>query len=216
MGTQGELRTAGLAALLTAALLSAALFLVGGGPPSEHGSAVLTWHAENVTAVKVGSLLWLLAMLGLVVFGVSFREAVWASVADRSWTTILFVQGATVFATVAVASAAIGWSLAHQAAAGSIAAELAGTVWALEQTLLRFASWGFTVPLAVAGVAMYRHSLLGQLCAVAAVLVAAALLVPLTWSVALHAFPAWLLLAATTLLVPTFTRARTPQPLRRP
>jgi hypothetical protein len=207
MGTTGELRKAGLAALVTALLLAGALAARGGAPPSTHPNGVLAWYAGNSVRLQAGALLWLLAMLALVVFAVSFREALWASVADRSWTTVLFLQGASVFATVAVVSAAVGWALANQAGAGAIAADLAGTVWALERALLRFATWGFTVPLLVVAVALVRYSVLGQLCAAAAALVAATLLVPVTWAVALHAFPVWLLLVGVTLLVGTVGRA---------
>jgi hypothetical protein len=202
MGTRMQLRVAGVLALLTAAFLGGALVAAGGGPPSTHPNGILSWHAGNATQVQLGAVLWLLAMLGLVAFAVAFREAMWASVADRSWATVLFLQGASVFATIAVVSAAMAWSLAHQAGAGTIEADLAATVWSLEQALLRFATWGFTVPLGVVALALFRHSVLGQVCAVAAAVIAAALLVPLTWSAALYAFPAWLLLAAITLLLP--------------
>ena len=201
MGTHSELRKAAVAAFVTAGLLTASLVLLHGGPRAAHPNAVLAWHADNAVAIKAGMITWMLAMLGLVVFAVSFREALWASVADRSWMTVLFLQGASVFATIAVVSGAIGWALADQAAADAISAELAGTIWAIELTLLRFATWGFTVPLGVAGLVLYRHSVLGQVCAVAALLLIIALLWPLTWAVALHVFPAWLALAGLALLV---------------
>src|SRR5690606_5839783 len=120
----------------------------------------------------------------------------------RSWMTVLFLQGASVFATVAVVSGALGWTLADQAAAGALGAELGGTLWRLELALLQFATWGFTVPLAVAGLVLYRHSLAGQLAALAAALVAVGLLVPLTWAAAVHVVPVWLLLAGVTLVLP--------------
>jgi hypothetical protein len=210
MGTARELRKAGAAAIVTAVLLTAALLAVRGGPASEHPNGVLSWHAENAGAVKAASVLWLLAMLGLVVFAVKLREAIWASSADRSWTTVLFLQGASVFATVAVISAAVGWSLGHQAAAETISAPLAATMWSLEQTLLRFATWGFTAPIAVVALALYRHSLLGQLCAAGAMLLAIALLVPITWGIALYAFPAWLVLVAIALFAPVPKRVLVP------
>jgi hypothetical protein len=210
MGTARELRKAGAAAVVTAVLLTLALVAVRGGPASEHPNGVLAWHAQNAGMVKAAAVLWLLAMLGLVVFAVKLREAIWAASPDRSWVTVLFLQGASVFATVAVIAAAVGWSLGHQADAGTISAELAATMWSLEQTLLRFATWGFTAPIAVVALALYRHSLLGQLCAAAAILLAIALLVPLTWAIALYAFPAWLLLVAITLFVPAQRRALLP------
>ena len=209
MGTISELRKAGLAALATAVLLTTNLALLRTGPPSSHPNAVLAWFTENAMLVQVAAVAWLLAMLALVVFAVSLHDALWASVADRSWTTVLFLHGAGVFATVAVAGAAIGWGLAGLAAEGAISAELVGTLWAIEQALLRFATWGMAVPLLVVAIALYRHSLLGQLCAVAAVLLVGALLVPLTWMVALHTLPAWLALVALTLLVPA--RSRMPE-----
>ena len=202
MGTSAELRKAGIAALATAVLLAANLALLRTGPPASHPNAVLAWFTDNAALVQAGAVAWLLAMLALVVFAVSLHDALWASVADRSWTTVLFLHGAGVFATVAVAGAAISWALAGLATDGAIGAETAGTLYALDQALLRFATWGMSVPLLVVAIALYRHSLLGQLCAVAAVLLVGALLVPLTWAVALHTLPAWLLLVAITLLVP--------------
>lgn len=213
MVTGRDLRVAGVAALLTGGLLAASLALFQGGPPSSHPNAVLAWNAANATVVKISAVTWLLAMLGLVGFAIGFREAMWATVLDRSWMTVLFVQGAGIFATVAVVSAAVGWALADQAGAGVIDADLAGTVWSLETALLRFATWGLTAPLIVVGAALARHSTLGQICAVAAVLVAAALLVPLTWGVGLFAFAAWLGLAGVTLLVPRPIRVDEPAPV---
>lgn len=213
MVTRSDLRTAGVAALLTGGLLAVSLAMFQGGPPSSHPNAVLAWNAENAPMLKASAVTWLLAMLGLVGFAIGFREAMWATVLDRSWMTVLFVQGAGIFATVAVVSAAVGWALADQAAAGTIDAELAGMVWSVELALLRFASWGLTAPLIVVGAALAHHSTLGQISAVAAVLVAAALLVPLTWGVGLYAFAAWLGLAGVTLLVPRPARTREPAPV---
>lgn len=210
MVTRSDLRTAGIAAVLTGGLLATSLVLFQGGPPSPHPNAVLAWHADNAVALRFSAVAWLLAMLGLVGFAIGFREAMWATVLDRSWMTVLFVQGAGIFATVAVVSAAVGWALAGQSAAGSLDAEMASMVWAVELALLRFASWGLTAPLIIVGAALARHSTLGQVSAVAAVLVAAALLVPLTWGVALYAFAAWLGLAGVTLLVPRPSQAWQP------
>lgn len=207
MVTRRDLGMAGLAAILTAGLVTASLVLFGGGPPSPHPNAVLDWYADHALRVQVSALLWLLGMLMLVAFAIGFREAMWATVADRSWITVLFVQGAGVFATVAVVSSAVAWALASQAAAGNIGAELATTVWGVERTMLRFATWGLTAPMLVVSLALYRHSTLGQLCALAAVLVSVGLLVPLTWAPALYAFAAWLALTGATLLVPSVRRA---------
>lgn len=213
MVTGSDLRMAGVAALLTGGLLAASLVLFQGGPPSSHPNAVLAWNAANAGMIKTSAVTWLLAMLCLVGFAIGFREAMWATVLDRSWMTVLFVQGAGIFATVAVVSAAVGWALADQAAAGVIDADLAGMVWSLETALLRFAAWGLTAPLIVVGVALGRHSTLGQISAVAAVVVAAALLVPLTWGVGLYAFAGWLGLAGVTLLVPRPSRVNEPAPV---
>lgn len=213
MVTRSDLRVAGVAALLTGGLLTVSLVLFRGGPPSSHPNGVLTWHAANAGALKLSSVAWLLAMLALVGFAIGFREGMWATVLDRSWMTVLFVQGAGIFATVAVVSAAVGWALADQAAAGTLSAEMAGMVWSVELALLRFAAWGLTAPLIVVGAALARHSTLGQVCAVAAVLVAGALLVPLTWGVGLYAFAAWLGLAGVTLLVPRPSRVNEPAPV---
>ena len=206
MGTRGDLRKAGVAALIPPVFLTTTLVLCRGRPGASHSHAVLAWHIEHTTATKIGMITWMLAMLGLVVFAVRFRDALWTSVADRSWMTVLFLQGVSVFATLAVACAAIGWVLADQAAAGTIGAELAGSIWAIERALLRFATWGFTVPLAVAGFVLARHSVLGLLCAVMAVFIVIALLVPLTWGVAVHVVPAWLVLVGITLFVPASGR----------
>jgi hypothetical protein len=211
MVTRADMRSAGVLGLATAGLLGASLAFGQGGPPADHPNAVLAWLADQAVAIRVSALLWLLAMLGLVVFAVRIREALWTTTFDRSWLTVLFVQGAGVFATIAVVAAAITWGLADQAAAGAVNAELAGTVWALQQILLRFATWGFTVPLVVVGAALYRYSVMGQVCAAAAILVAIALLIPLTWHAALYAFCVWLALAGLTLLVGSRPKARHPQ-----
>jgi hypothetical protein len=54
-------------------------------------------------------------------------------------------------------------------------------------------------------------SVMGQVCAAAAILVAIALLIPLTWHAALYAFCVWLALAGLTLLVGSRPKARHPQ-----
>lgn len=207
MVRRGELRMAGAAALVTSLLLLPSLVLFPAHPPSSHPSAVLAWHAEHGMLLRVGAVLWLGAMLSLVVFAITFREAMWTSVLDRSWTTVLFLEGAGIFAVVAVVAAALGWAITDQAQAGAMSAELAGAVWRVQRALLRFAGWGLAVPLVVVGTALHRHSLLGQICAVGAFVVAGGLLVPLSQDAALYALCAWLALAGLTLLVPERSNA---------
>jgi hypothetical protein len=209
--TRSDTTAAGWVAVVAAGFLAASLATGWGSPASTHPNAVLAWQAANAPLLRISSVLWLLAMLGLVVFAISLREALWATVADRSWVTVLFVQGAGVFATIAVVSAAIGWALADLAAAGTIGAELAGAIWSVQRALLRFATWGFIVPLLVVGAALWRHSTLGQLSTVAATFIAVGLLVPITWFAALHATAAWLLLAGIALLVSGRSRVRRPE-----
>jgi hypothetical protein len=212
--TRTEQRLAGIAAIATAVLLTASLVLFKGGPPVSHGGGVRSWYEANAVNVRLSAALWILAMIALVAFAVGLREAMWATMADRGWTVTLFIQGAVVFATVAVVSAAIAWALADQAQAGAISADLAGTVWAVEKTLLRFATWGLTAPLVVVSLILHRHSTMGEIGAVAGLVVAVGLLVPLTWSPAMYAFCAWLAFAGITMtrpvkhesLHPEFTR----------
>lgn len=156
--------------------------------------------------VRLSALVWLAAAISLVVFAVAVREAVWAAIIDRNWANMLFVQGAVGFAAVSVVAAGLLWSLADQAAAGAIPADLAGTLWEVDRTLWRFATWGLAVPLIVVGLVLHRYSTLGQSGAVTSVLVAGALLVPTTWAPALYAFAAWLVLAAVTFARPRLRR----------
>lgn len=207
MVTRTEQRLAGLAAMVTAVALTTGLLVFDGGPPTTHDAAVRTWFAEHATTTRLSALIWLAAAISLVVFAVAVREAIWARVIDRNWAAMLFVQGAVGFAAVSVVSAAILWALADQAAAGAITSEVAGTVWAIDLVLWRFATWGLTVPLIVVGLVLHRYSTLGQFGAVTSVMVAAALLVPVTWAPALHAFSAWLVLAGVTFARP-FQRTR--------
>lgn len=207
MVTRTEQRLAGVAALVTAATLTTGLVLLGGGPPTDHGGAVRTWLAENATTVRLSALVLLGSTVALVVFAVAVREAIWATVIDRNWAAMLFSQGAIGFAAVSAVAAALLWSLADQSAAGTIPADVAGTLWALDRTLWRFATWGLTVPLVVVGLVLHRYSTLGQFGAVTGVMVAVALLVPATWAPALYAFAAWLVLAGVTFARP-FQRVR--------
>lgn len=202
MVTTAHSRSAGLLALVTAGLLTTSLVLFEGGPPASNPGGLLRWFAAESTAVQAAAILWLLAMLTLVAFAVGFREAMWVTMFDRSWITVLFVQGAAVFATVAVVATGVGWALASEAHAGTIDVELATVVWAVARALLRFATWGLTAPLLVVSLALWRHSTMGRVAALSAVLVAAALLVPVTWAGALFAFAAWMAMVGATLLVP--------------
>lgn len=203
MCTRSHTRAAGIVAMITAAFLTASLVLFQGGPPSSHPNGVLNWFGAESTSVQAAAILWLLAMLGLIAFAVGFREAMWATMFDRSWVTVLFIQGAGVFAMVAVVATAVAWALAGQASAGTIEAPLASTIWAVARTLLHFATWGLTAPLLVVSLALYRHSTLGQVAAFSSVLIAAALLVPFTWTVGLFSFAGWMGLVGLLLVLPT-------------
>lgn len=213
MVTRTEQRLAGVAAIVTAVALATGLVLFGGGPTTDHGGVVRAWFADNATSVRTTALVWLAATVALLVFAIAMREAVWAIVIDRDWAALLFVQGAVGFAAVAAVAAAVLWSLADQAAAGSISAEVAGSLWAVARTLLRFATWGLTVPLIVVGLVLYRYSTLGQFGAVTSVMVAIGLLVPVTWAPSLYAFAAWLVLAGVTFVRPFHRTRRVKHPV---
>lgn len=202
MVTRTEQRMAGLAASVTAGLLATGLVLFGGGPPTNHGGQIRTWFADNATDVRLSALLWLATSIVLVIFAVAVREAIWASLLDRYWLALLFVQGAVGFAAVAVVAAAVLWALADLASADAISAEVAATLWAVARTLLRFATWGLTVPLIVVGLILYRYSTLGQFATVTSFMVAGGLLLPVTWAPSLYAFCVWLVLAAVTFARP--------------
>ena len=206
MVTRVEQRLAGAAAGVTAGALTAGLVLFGGGPPNRHDGVVLDWFEANAGTVRLSALVWLGAAVAMVVFAVAVREAIWATVIDRSWAAMLFVQGAVGFAAVSSVAAALLWAIADQAAAGAVSAEIAGTLWSVDRTLWRFATWGLTVPLLVVGLVLHRYSTLGQFGAVTSVMVAVALLVPATWGPALYAFAGWLLLAGVTFARPRLRR----------
>ena len=206
MVTRTEQRLAAVAACTTAAALAGGLVLFGGGPPNRHDGVVLSWFEANAGTVRASAVVWLGAAVAMVVFAVAVREAIWATIIDRNWAAMLFVQGAVGFAAVSVVAAALLWSLADQAATGAISAQLAGTLWEVDRTLWRFATWGLTVPLLVVGLVLHRYSTLGQFGAVTSVLVAGALIVPTTWAPALYAFAAWLVLAGITFARPRLRR----------
>ena len=206
MVTRVEQRLASAAAGVTASSLTAGLVLFGGGPPNRHDGVVLDWFEANAGTVRVSALVWLGAAIAMVVFAVAVREAIWATVIDRNWAAMLFVQGAVGFAAVSTVAAALLWALADQAAAGAMSAEMAGALWSVDRTLWRFATWGLTVPLLVVGLVLQRYSALGRFGAVTSVLVAGALFVPATWWSALYGFAGWLLLAGLTFARPRLRR----------
>ncbi len=210
MVTRTEQRLAGLAALATAAALVTALVLFDGGPPTHHGGVITSWFADHTVAVKGGAIAWMLATIAIVVFAVAVREALWATVIEHGWAALLFVQGAVVFAAVSVVSGALAWALADQAAVGTLTPDVAVSVWGVARTLLRFASWGLTVPVMVVGLVLYRYSTLGQFAAVIGVIVAGALVVPVTWEPALFALAGWLVLTGVVFLQPFRRHQRVP------
>lgn len=207
MVTRTEQRLAGISAAVTAIALTTGLVLLDGGPPNDHGGAVRSYFAENAATIRLSSLVLLGATVSMVIFAVAVREAIWATVIDRNWAAMLFVQGAVGFAAISAVAASVLWALADQAAAGAISADLAANLWAVDRTLWRFATWGLTVPLIVVGLVLHRYSTLGQFGAVTSVLVAGGLLVPVTWAPSLYAFAGWLVLAGVTFTRP-FSRIR--------
>lgn len=142
MVTRTEQRLAGISAAVTAVALTTGLVLLDGGPPNDHGGVVRSYFADNGTTIRASSLVLLAATVSMVIFAVAVREAIWATVIDRNWAAMLFVQGAVGFAAVSAVAAALLWALADQAAAGAISADLAANLWAVDRTLWRFATWG--------------------------------------------------------------------------
>jgi hypothetical protein len=207
---RSDLRFAGLTAMLTSALLVAHLSVYGGGPATDHSGTVLTWHAEHLVEARVASILWLAAMLSMVVFAIAFREAMWTSIIHRGWVSQAFVQGAGVFAMVAVVWAALGWALAGGAAAGTLDASQIGLLWAMQDAVLLFAMWGLVVPLLLVGFTMAHHSFAGQVCMLLAVAVSAMLVIPLMAPFAMYAVAGWIALTGLVLTLPAMRReART-------
>ena len=202
MVTKTEHHLAGAAALVPAASLTAGLLLFPGGPPTEHGGVIAAWFRSHAFGVRFGALAWLLTSVALVVLAVALREALWATMADRGWAAQLFVQGAVGSAAVVVVAAGVVWALATQARAESLTPEVAAALWSVARSILRFATWGLTVPLVVIGLILHRYSTPGQFGAVAGVLVAIGILIPVTWGPALYAFAAWLALVGVILIRP--------------
>jgi hypothetical protein len=197
--TRRDERVAGTIALVTAALLIVSLTLSGSGP--RNPDTMAAWYANNDVLVRAGALAWLVAMLGLVAFAVRLRDALLGLTADRWWTGVLFVQGAAVFATVAVIAAATAWTAATLAGDASVDSDAVAALGTLHRTLLRFATWGLIVPLLAVGLTLARHSVLGIVAATLGVLVSLALLVPATWALGLPAFSVWLVLTGIALLL---------------
>lgn len=206
--TRRDERLAGVIALVTGFLLTMSLLLQGTGPASTEADVILSWVVGNSVSVRLGSLVWLAAMLCLVAFAVLLRDALLMLTADRWWAGVLFVQGAAVFAAVTVIAAATAWATATLAAGADPQAETVASVWTLHRTVLRFATWGLAVPLATVGLTLTRHSTLGKIAAVFGVLVAGALLLPLTWMIGLPGVVGWLLLTSLALLRPRRPRLR--------
>lgn len=205
---RSDLRFAGLTALMTSALLTAHLVVYAGGPATDHPATVLRWHAENLTRARVSTILWLAAMLAIVVFAIAFREAMWTSIINRGWVSQGFVQGAGVFAMVAVVWAALVWALAGGAASGTLDASQVGLLWAMQDAVLLFAMWGLVAPLLLVGFTLAHHSFAGQVCTMLAVIVSATLITPFTWGLAMYAVAGWMALTGLVLTVPALRRER--------
>lgn len=212
MVTRTDQQLAGAAGFVTAGTLTAGLVLLGGGPATSHGGAVRTYFVQHGLQVRLAALALLAACVALVIFAVAVREAIWATIIDRNWAAMLFVQGAMGFAAVSAVAAAILWALADQTAAGTLTAEVTGDLWTVDRTLWRFATWGLTVPLLIVGLVLHPYSTLGQFSAVTSVMVAAGLLVPTTWAPSLYAFAGWLVLAGIVFARPFYRTRRAPHP----
>lgn len=203
MPTRVDIRNTGAVALVTGALLGTSLVIYQGGPPATvNPDGLVRWFTAEGTMIRSSAVLWLLAMLGLGLFGVSFRESMWAAVLDHPWVTLIFVHGAAVVGTIAVVATGIVWALAVQASSGALDAGQAVTHWEMAQALLLFATWGLAAPLIVIALVLWRYSGIGQLAAAAGVLLAVALLLPLDRTLVLFGFSAWLAFVGTTLLLP--------------
>lgn len=215
MVARSDLRFAGLTAMLTSILLVAQLTVYAGGPTSDHPAAVLAWHADNMIRARVASILWLAAMLAVVVFAIAFREAMWTSIMNRGWVSQAFVQGAGVFATVAVVWAALVWALAGGAESGSLDVSQVGAMWAVQNAVLLFAMFGLVVPLLLVGFTMAHHSFAGQVCAMLAVVVTVTLVTPALWHLAMYALAGWMAITGLVLTLPALRReTRVPTAVR--
>lgn len=213
MVARSDLRFAGLTAMVTAALLVAHLSVYGVGPATDHPGTVLTWHAEHLTQARVASILWLAAMLSIVVFAIAFREAMWTSIIHRGWVSQAFVQGAGVFAMVAVVWAALGWALTGGAAAGTLDAPQVALLWAIQDAVLLFAMWGLVVPLLLVGFTIAHHSFAGQVCAMLAIVVSVMLVLPLMAPFAMYGLAGWMAITGLVLTLSTMRReSRQPVP----
>lgn len=213
MGTRNDVRTTGVLGLITAALLAGSLVLYRGGPPSGNPAGLVRWLTAEATAVRGAAVLWLLAMLTLGLFAVSFRESMWAAVLDHPWVTLLFVQGAAVCATVAVVSTAVVWGMADQASNGTLDAAQAATHLEFAEALLLFATWGLAAPLVVIALALWRHSAIGQVAAGSGIALAVVVLLPVDRTPVLFAFAAWTALVGITLVLQSQPQTSEPSEL---
>jgi hypothetical protein len=207
MTTHLPLRVTGALALATAALLTGALALMKVVPVAAR-SDLVSWYALHAARIEAGAALWLFAMLGMVVFAVAFRDVMWLAVADRTWVTVLLLQGVGLFALLGTTSAAIGWTLATQAGVGGLNQDVAAVLWSLEHGLLRFAAVTCALPLAALALSLHRHSVVGQAAAGTAALTAGGLFLPATWAFALCAVPGCLLMVGLALLISPEARPR--------
>lgn len=203
---RSNLRFAGITALMTSALLTAHLVVYAGGPAVDHPATVMAWHADNLLRARVSTILWLAAMLSIVVFAIAFREAMWASIIHRGWVSQAFVQGAGVFAMVAIVWAALVWALASGAASGALDASQVGLLWAMQDAVLLFAMWGLVAPLLLVGFTLAYHSFAGQVCMLLAVVVSGMLVIPVTWAFAMYAVAGWMALTGLVLTIPVMRR----------
>lgn len=216
MVARSDLRFAGLAALVTAALLAAHAISYAGGPQTERASTVLAWHVNHQTEARVAAILWLIAMLSFVVFAIAFREAMWASIIDRHWISTGFVQGAGVFATIAVIWAAMSWALAIAAGSGDFEATEIALLWTVAAAFKQFAMYGLVAPLLLVGVTLLRHSVAGRVLAVAALGISVTLIAPPYSGWALPALAGWLAATGLVLVVPTMASLKASKVHREP
>lgn len=197
MVTRRDAWIASALALASAALMGGSLLVRGGGPPSTTPARLATWLSQHGLQLGIGSALWVAGVLAFVAFAIAAREALWASVLHRPLLVVLFVEGAAVYATIAVIDAAVTWSAVSVARNGTL--EVAAGVWAISSTLHTVAAWGLTVPLVIIGMALFGHSKLGAACTVLGGILAVGLVIPISAPWALAGVAGWLALVAITL-----------------
>lgn len=197
MVTRRDAWLASALALTSGLLMAGSLLVRGGAPPSTTPARLATWISQHGLQLGLGTALWVAAVLAFVAFAIAAREALWASVLHRPLLLVLFVQGAAVYATIAVVDAAVTWSAVSVARNG--AAEVTAGVWAIASTLHTVAAWGLTVPLVVIGLALFSHSTLGAVCTVTGGVLALGLVLPVSAPWALGGVAVWLAMVALTL-----------------